>query len=534
MLRILLAVIARSALPLALLLVPARPSAAQFEWSAPIPYPSAFPAQAVASGDLDGDGHADLLRSDPDGDAVSTLLGDGSGAFRDGALAAADDGPVAAALADFDGDEMDDAVVANAGANTISLFRSDGAGGFSSRLDLPVGERPQEIAAADVDGDGRMDVVAACAGHFAGTRGIAIWHGDGAGGFERFVVVAPDTPASRLDVADLDGNGDLDFVFGASTQTRIVLADGAGGFLDPQILSGQQFGGVTSVRAGDVDGDGDVDVAVAGDTVTGSAEILVHLGNGTGGLSRIDDRIVPPRQATRLALADLDGDGRADVIAGSSTTATPYLADGAGWFASAGNAALDATGFATTDLDADGYPDLAASHLALLDRVHETRRGTVNAGAGPIADVLLVNGSAGEGRDRTVALSIGEPFSIAIGPPPSKPLGPSQFAWFLWKAEPSALTPPTDDRFGIGRFALPTPLHPGGPRPVLFLNNIRSLESRLGPPRKPSHAAPAVIGERSAGFPRAAAFFMQAIIRDDAGPNGSPAAASNAVQLVVR
>ncbi len=508
---------------------------AQFEWAPPIPYPSALSADGFATGDLDGDGHADLVRCDRNGDRVTTLLGDGTGSFRDGVtVPLAGLGPVAVAAADVDGDGFDDVIVANYEDVTMTVLRSDGLGGFSAVDFHAVEKAPSDVDVADVDRDGRPDVLVACAWGGDARRGIALWHGDGAGGFERYEKLFSDTLSRAAAAALLDGDEWVDLVIGAGSLTRVSLGDGAGGFLPAVDLEGRHLNGVWDVEIGDIDGDGDLDLAVAGAVISGNSVILVHHGDGAGGFVRVGDPI-QALPGTRLAIGDLDRDGRADLVVGAGSSVRTYLADGAGAFALVAESPIGAVGLVAADFDEDGYEDAAVSEALFLNRVHETRRGTVNAlaGADAIADVLFVNGSPGTGRERRVDIAPGTPLSIAMAAAPSCPGGPCPFAWFVWKAEPGALTPPTKNRFGIGRFSLPTPLHAGSPRPFFFLNNLKSLEPRLGPPSRPSAPAPSLIGERASGLSRRASFFLQGLMRDASGPDGR-AAVTNAIQLRVR
>jgi hypothetical protein len=128
--------------------------------------PSPF---AVAVGDLDGDGKPDLAvvnysgqMSDPSGDALTFLLGDGKGGFRLGPRIDACRSSGEVAIGDVDGDGIADAVTVNAGTRDVTVAYG-GKGGLSpERLArVPIGAASWRLVVADLNGDRRADVVTA-------------------------------------------------------------------------------------------------------------------------------------------------------------------------------------------------------------------------------------------------------------------------------------------------------------------------------------------------------------------------------------
>ena len=87
---------------------------------------------AVAVGDFNGDGHADLAVANEGSDTVTILLGDGSGHFTTatGSPIAVGDNPFGLAVGDFNGDGIADLAVANESSNTVTHL----AGGRHWRL----------------------------------------------------------------------------------------------------------------------------------------------------------------------------------------------------------------------------------------------------------------------------------------------------------------------------------------------------------------------------------------------------------------
>jgi hypothetical protein len=248
-----------------------------------------------------------------------------------------------------------------------------------------IGCYPWAMTLGDIDGDGRPDLVVAdpddCTDAATG-RGVHLLLQDAArpGRFLAPRTVVAGTTSYRTAIGDFNGDGVPDIVAsdsGASRQRLVVLlqdAAGRGRFL-PAVDLPLPGAGV-DVAAGDVDGDGRSDLFVhlyfepSGYTPnTGLAILLQQPGGGFGAPT------VLARQSglntQRIAVSDIDGDGRADLLA----RFTPFSTDFTGqltallqgpqplaWRARVdtplgGVSGVDHTAFG--DLNADGRPDAA-------------------------------------------------------------------------------------------------------------------------------------------------------------------------------
>ncbi len=148
------------------------------------------------------------------------------------------------------------------------------------------------------------------------------------------------------------------------------------------------------------------------------------------------------------------------------------------------------------------------------------RLGNVNAGLGPITDVLFVNGSAGTGFDREVEINRNDSLTLSMAVPPSLLSAPFVAYAFAGNSVPS------NERAlpaGIGTFCMPNPItDPGAPAlsaPLEIWNNV-GFTSSLGLATRPSSAAPTDFVVLNNGTGRAIKIFVQALIRDDASLHG--------------
>mgnify|MGYP003663446747 CR=1 FL=1 len=283
--------------------------------------------QAVALGDVDGDGDLDLVCGNH-GQQDRLYENDGLGGFVD---VTAGRMPADAALtpfvelADLDGDGDLDMLL----SGPLRLYENNGVGQFVdvTAARLPVVVLHYGFALGDVDADGDLDLVAA---------GYLLLRNDGSGTFT-------DDSAGNMPVVngngrvtvlgDVDGDGDLDLLgndhgfspFG-SPAGALFFNDGGGSF-----TVGGIFGVCGSAAAlSDVDGDGDLDAilcdiwyaAWSGDS---DGRKYLHLNDGTGTFSQSSTPgFAFSEGPCAVALGDLDGDGDLDAVTANVTTSCGY------------------------------------------------------------------------------------------------------------------------------------------------------------------------------------------------------------------
>ena len=328
---------------------------------------------AVEVYDLDGDGRLDVVTANTDTDDVSVLLSDGAGAFsaeqRSCVVAAAPpcpDGsdPSAMVIGEMTGDAFPDLAVANAGSDTVSILAGDGSGGFSytTGVILIPGMAPSSIAMGDLDNDDNEDLVVV--GEGSNILDIYLGNGDGTFGASLGLPIGLGVVPTSVALGDLDGDDYLDVTVANLTlgfnRVTVMLGNGDGSFtLDSHVAAGFD---PMDVTLGDVNGDQILDLAVANDGL-GDHSLQMSLGNGNGsfGSPMILEVVVGAYNRGgpyRVRIADMDGDGKQDLVAVTSDLCV-FLNAGDGTFGAQQFYALSARRFAVGDFNLDSRLDVA-------------------------------------------------------------------------------------------------------------------------------------------------------------------------------
>jgi len=240
---------------------------------------------------------------------------------------------------------LDDLAVATEAGIQVVLSNGDG-----TYLTLPVFGSPTSfVAAGDFNGDGKIDLA------WAGNS-VMISLGNGDGTFSAGTPIPGSPSASSIAVGDLNGDDKLDLVVIAGPNVTILLGDGNGGFVvgDTYPVS---INVAPTVQIADFDGDGKVDVAVA-HGLGYNAVLSVFWGNGDGTLGTPTD-IFGNWDMMEVLAADVNGDGVVDVVTEGYSTARVFQFHPDRTFTTSGWVSPTISGFAAVaDLDGDGKPDI--------------------------------------------------------------------------------------------------------------------------------------------------------------------------------
>ena len=275
--------------------------------------------------------------------------------------------PRSVAVADVNRDGNPDALTANSASNTLGVLLGNGVGGFALQTNTPstgVNSTPRSVAVADINGDGRPDVLTANSA--SNTLGVLL--GDGAGGFA-LQANAPSTGVNSgpvsVTVADVnsDGRPDALTINGTNSTLGVLLGDGTGSFaLQTNAPSTGAYGAPQSIALADVNSDGRLDVLTVNYT---SSTLGVLLGNGAGGFGPATPFPVGANPVA-VAVADFNGDGNPDLVTANlfGNNVTVLLGSATGGF---GTPTAFAVGIfpqavAVGDFNRDGSPDLAVAN----------------------------------------------------------------------------------------------------------------------------------------------------------------------------
>ena len=282
-------------------------------FAAAVNYPVFGMPEAIALGDVTGDGKPDLVVQDANRGAINLLRNDGRGGFSGPGNFGTDRYPNDVAIADLNGDGRNDIATAN-GTGTVSVLIS-AKPDFAAHVDYPVGKGTGSIVAADLNGDGRPDLAVANWGIPGEAGNVAALWNRGDGTFDPAVTysIGAHKLATGIAAGDLDGDGRVDLaVVDYTSQYLIVLSNLGNRSFAP---NAEFFAGTEpiAVAIGDVDGMWGLDLVCANYVMSGNGTANVLINGGTG-------RFANPQlfgagaSPMDVAVGELNGDGRLDIV----------------------------------------------------------------------------------------------------------------------------------------------------------------------------------------------------------------------------
>ncbi|MEU2614201.1 VCBS repeat-containing protein [Micromonospora sp. NPDC007271] len=269
------------------------------------------------------------------------------------------------AVADIDGDGRTD-VAMSSSAGVDVLFQRSG------RLAAPVlvPGSAGDVAIEDLTGDGRPDLVVG-----ARQGEVRVYAQTATHAFPAYTTVTgPFTagvPVNQVFAADLNGDARIDVAqfYGHGTWVRLRRADGSYGpattYRTPADGNGYRRPGL-GAAVGDVTGDGRVDLVTSIDGNKPNAAVQVFA-QGTGGLATAPNTYPAYDCAAGLVVGDLTGDGREDLVVAHNSwlTVSAYLQRSTGTLGGYTTNRVDGVGpqadaLAIGDVTGDGKPDVVA------------------------------------------------------------------------------------------------------------------------------------------------------------------------------
>ncbi len=308
--------------------------------------------------DLDNDGDADLVIGAREG-SVLRMNTDGLGQWSAPATVHAT--MVVSLMADLNGDGIEDLCGGISFNGGLRWQPGMGTFGYGTEQVIGNGFTVDLLEQFDLDLDGDLDLVMALEG--GGIHWVE--NLDGQGNFSPLRTICAGATASSLQVADMDGDGDADIIWSSwmNGTLQCAMAQGNGNFAAPVVLVPTGEG-----RVSDVDADGHMDV-VTGDALSSELEWRRNT-TGNGVLGQPQDIGAVSAGTLRMLAQDLDADGDVDLVTASSLldeVSWYENLDGQGTFGPAqviGVTVEDATVLAAGDIDGDGDAEVFAGSSA--------------------------------------------------------------------------------------------------------------------------------------------------------------------------
>jgi hypothetical protein len=328
-------------------------------FAAAVNYTTTSPAQrSITLGDYDGDSKIDLITAGSGG--LYMMKGSGNGTFAAPVQFANTNNIRSAASGDIDGDGDADVVFSTA-ANNVQTWLNNGTGTLTLGVIRPTSVTNTFLTLIDIDADGDKDVLATSQSGANG--GTMVLRNDGSTISVPELYSLGGTSPTSLAVADFNGDNNLDVVQTASSGTKIMFGTGSPSsqFIFPagkQNLALTQNGVVM-----DMNHDQKADLAVA---VSGTVQY--YEGSGGGSFIFKGSQATGP-SVSRMVDGDFNGDGHTDlaVVNNQANNVSILLGNGASVFASAVNYTVGDAPYSVTrgDFNGDGKVDLAVGSLAL-------------------------------------------------------------------------------------------------------------------------------------------------------------------------
>lgn len=279
------------------------------------------PPGEIVTGDINLDGHADLLVASHDSYGITILHGDGKGNFTVSA-----NSPVmmkvgnhphthGLGIGDLNEDGYPDIVTANNADNDISIVLNDGRGGFIPCPGSPimVSDGPYPLTVGDVNRDGHLDIVSTSTmfGNRKDPHVLSLLTGNGKGGFKRSDIPVRTSSPWFVAIGDInkDNMPDLIATHGERNELTVLLNDN-NRFIEADGSPFNLGSHGWHIALSDVNDDSYPDVLAAADN-----GIRVLSGDGRGQFKPVKGSpFLTGKGVWRLAVSDVNGDGKPDVL----------------------------------------------------------------------------------------------------------------------------------------------------------------------------------------------------------------------------
>ena len=351
-----------------------------------IDVPVDYNPNSIALGDIDGDGKPDLVLPNASSLAILRNITPPASITASSFAPQVDFSPglnpSSVAIGDLDGDGKPDLVVTSGSNNAVFVYRNTATPGSITSSSLaepvlfPAGNLPNSISISDLDGDGKADlaVVNSAENTISILRNTATPGSIGASSFASRVTINVGRIYRSIAIADLDGDKKPDITVAGEFLSVLRNTSTPGNLTTDSFAAGVDFAigtGAQFVSVGDADGDGKADLVTTGDLY--NSVFVLRNTSSTGSItassfaSKVDFAV--GTQPSYNALADLNGDGKPDIVTVNSSdntisvlsnTSTPGGITAASFAANVDFlTGADPGALVIGDLDADAIPEIA-------------------------------------------------------------------------------------------------------------------------------------------------------------------------------
>jgi hypothetical protein len=289
------------------------------------------------------------------------------------------------AVADFNGDGKPDFAVADQGSPTLLVYLNKGDGTFADPVKTVLsinGAAGGALIAGDFDQDGKQDLVICIRPHDSGTYDLSpiVLGGNGDGTFTFRSRIAGTGQVTSGIVANIPGDSYLDLILSGNSLGTLIATGYGGGQFTRSPISGTNFNTKALVTT-DLNGDSNPEIVAS---VLNSPTIQVF--SGRTYFSLLNTFVTPGITNTQtMSAADFNGDGKLDLLLGSTGRASIIFGNGDATFQTTTyrslalpQATTTATAFtATADVNNDQKPD-----VIVADAGSNTLNIFLNDGAG--------------------------------------------------------------------------------------------------------------------------------------------------------
>ncbi len=316
--------------------------------------------QHQQAADFTGDGAPDVAIVEPEPGEAYLLRGRGDGTFLAPARFATGPTSGAIAAADFDTDGRADVVTLNRGSRDLSLLRGRGDGTFDPQFRIAATAVGGLLLAEDLNSDGRPDLAVSD----SDSPGLSILLSAGDGTFVAAPILRLASSAAGAAVGDFNSDGRKDLFVHTFNQGFLYLGNGDGTFL----MSAGPVRAFTSSggpAVGDLNNDGADDVVVAFECLAQGCDqgkdapvVMIYLSDGLGGLRQPQVATIALDPPVSFKLGDFNADGSRDLVVADGVDLRVLLGAGDGTFTVRERWEGQASLAKVADLDSDGRLDL--------------------------------------------------------------------------------------------------------------------------------------------------------------------------------